>query len=293
MIGSYRFIQDGVEIGHSKNLLTNVGKNAIIKYLAGIDGNFGQNIKVGIGQVAADVSDTELSFEIASAPVYTIFPDYANTLLIYKARLEDLDAADIYEVGLSTGLASLESGSNSTVVSTFDSASEMWSGGTWASPSRIGADSLKIGVAAASSNTATLDGVYIDLDGYLPTDEFELAYSASNASITSLVVRMYTDSSNYFSYAIPALAAGFGVVKFTKSKMTPNGSPLWSEITRIGITATTNSAASSVQLEGLRIDRQEDYANSDILVSRSVLSTPVKKVAGAPLDIEYTLDINI
>lgn len=294
MKGIYRFYQDGELVGEAENLLTTAGKNAIMRYLAGYSGHFGRSIRLGIGATAAAVGDATLNFETAVVPVYLISPDYANTLLVFKGRMDDASSMVIYEAGLSSGIPDTATLNSSRLILGFDSTFDTWSAGAFTAGSRLGADDLRVTSNASTTTTAVMTDIALDLSAFSNADEFRLAYSPNNANAASIFVRLYTDASNYFTYTINAPTAGFKVATFNKTNFVATGTPSWANITQAGVSVTAGAGGQvQVDFEGLRVDDRDTFADSDILVSRAVLGTPVTKVAGLPLDVEYTLDFTL
>lgn len=295
MNGIYRFYQNGVQIGESENLLTNVGKSAIIRYMAGYSGHFGRTIRLGIGSTAASASDTALEFESVAAPVTLITPDYANTLLVFKARLDDVAAGVFSEVGLSTALPDSNNYLGSRLIVGFDSGTDNYTVGTWnTSGVKIGIDNLRVTANASTTSTAVSSDVQVDLSGYSDLDDFKLAFTTNNANAASVFIRFYTDASNYFTYTGATPGTGFKTLTFKRSAFVATGSPSWSAITQVGVGATASAGGQvQVDFEGFRVDDKDTFTDTDILVSRSVLGSPITKIAGMPLDIEYTLDLTL
>jgi hypothetical protein len=295
MKGTYRFYQGGELVGESENVITDAGKIAILRYLAGYSGHFGRSIRLGIGAAAAASTNTYLDFEVFSAPVYLITPDYANTLLVFKARLEDVNSGTVYEAGLSTGSTDQNSFLGSRMILGFDSAVDNYSVGTWNTASvRYGDDNLNVTANTSTTATAVQTDVQMDLSGYSDSDVFRVAASANNANAASIFVRFYTDASNYFTGTIATPGSGFKVSSITKGAFVATGSPSWGSITQVAVGATANASGQViVSFEGVRIEDTDTFTDSNVLVSRSVLATQVSKIAGMPLDIEYTLDLTL
>ena len=77
------------------------------------------------------------------------------------------------------------------------------------------------------------------------------------------------------------------------STLTPNNSFAdLTSITKIGIVVTSKSSGTAVvYLDGLRIDDEDTFDANFGLISRSVLSSPIEKKAGKPVDIEYRISL--
>jgi hypothetical protein len=292
--GIYRFYQEGVLIHEEENLITNLGKVAILRYLAGYSGHFGKSIRLGVGSTAANAADVTLNFENVQAPVTLISPDYTNTWLVFKARLAENLAGSFYEVGLSNSYNEQVPMYASALILTFDNTVENWSGGTYnTTNARTGAANLRLAPATSSTTTVTLDTL-IDLSGYSSSDDFKLAYRNNNSNASSVFLRFYTDASNYFTYTINSPAVSYNIATFNKNNFVATGSPSWGNITQVGVSATAGAGgAAQVDFDGFRIDDKDTYNQVETLVSRTVLGTPVTKAVGVPLDVEYTLDLTL
>ena len=297
MRGFYKFYQNGELIHEGENLITTNGKVAIQRYLAGISGHFGRSIRLGIGATAAAVGDTALEFEVANTPVYLVSPDFTNTALIFKGRLDAGPPLNIYEIGLSSAQQDNSLGYGSRVIFQFEQ-NEAWSTPTnvvWTTGSaRFGSDWLRFQQPASQSATSTLTDLALDFSGYSDNDIFKLAYNPQTSFTSSIVLKFATDASNYYTYTINTPSIGFKVAQFTKANFVATGSPSWANITSASITVTsTGGGGGQTDFEGLRIDDKDTYVESEILVSRYVPAAPVAKISGQPLDIEYTLDLTL
>ncbi len=62
-----------------------------------------------------------------------------------------------------------------------------------------------------------------------------------------------------------------------------------SSITKIGVEVTATGGDSTVYFDGIRINDEDTFDPAYGMISRSVLSTPLIKKPGRPVDIEYKL----
>ena len=293
MKGVYRFIENGKEIAVVENLITTAGKRAVMQYLAGLRSGLASHIAVGSVNNAAALTDTELAFEFARGEVTSVSPDYTNTLLVYKARLDENAAGQIYEAGL---WSTTDSGSEyvSKLLLDFDSNTDTWSTGTFVTGSRIGADMLRLAPATSATVTANRTETYFDLSGYSNNDEFRMTYNVGNANTASVALRFYTDASNYYTYTISNPTSGYKYATFTKAGFIATGTPSWANITYASVSATANaSGAAQVDFDGVRIEDKDTYTDNNILISRAVPGSPITKTAGLPMDIEYSIDVTL
>lgn len=294
MRGTYRYYQGGHLIGQSENLVTNDGKRIVMEYLSNYRAGIASAIAVGAFNTAATVTDKELAFEWARAPIISVSPDYTNTLIIFKARFDPAQTGVIYEAGLLSP-NDVVGDYVSRMILGFDSAVDVYTAGAFnTATARVGLDSLRLSPTASTTVTAQNLDVQLDLSGYSNADEFKLAYNVGNAFTSSVQVRFYTDASNYYTYTISTPTAGYKVQKFYKTDLVATGTPSFSSITYVGVLATATAGGTAVvDFDGLRIDDKDTFTDSNILVSRSVPAAPVTMVANLPMDIEYTLDVTV
>ena len=294
MRGTFRFYENGRLVGEQQNLITAAGKRAILSFLAGWQGNFASAIAVGSGQTAANTTDTGLELEWSRTPIIVISPDFINTTLVYKARLETMESGKIYEAGVVSDVAA-DANYRSRMITGFDSTIENWNAGAFTtSNARIGTEALRVTAATGVSTLARNLDTPIDLSGYSNIDKFAFAYNNGNISASNVLVRFYTDDSNYFTRTIAAPgAAGYKIEKFSKSDFVATGSPNWGNITSTAVGVTGSGGTATIDFDMIRIDDKDTYVDNNVLVTRTVLGSPITKSPGLPLDIEYTLDITI
>ncbi|QMP84195.1 minor tail protein [Streptomyces phage Coruscant] len=265
-------------------MITTQGKSIIFRYLAGYVPRIAESIAIGVGNTAENVNDTVLDFESNRIPVALTSIDIVNDKLIFKGVIPQEFVGKIYEVGLWYGAPAQSIGASSLIV-TFDSATEEWTPATWETTiARIGEDALQV----AGGTTSTLENIILDLSSFSDADFISLAYSA-DAAITDITVQFRTDASNYYSYTFTA-ATGYEVKSFGKTLFTATGTPDWANITSIVVGA---AGTGNAVFDGIRVEDADTLSNDYALVARSVLVTPKTKTDDSEMDIEYALEINI
>lgn len=278
-------------------MITLSGKTQIKRYLAQQVGDIARAIAIGIGDVAESNTHTALQFEIARSSITLVSYDYANNKLIFKASIPQDVACKLYEVGLFSQAQNKPAGDyTSRLLTTFDSNTEVWSAGTYASTNtRIGVDSLRIAPGTSATITATKSDVSIDLSGNSAADTFILAFYNLNANASQIRFRLKTDGSNYYTYSAGSPGTtGYRILTFTKGSATVTGTPSWSNITMLEVEVVSGAGgASQVDFDGLRIEDIDTLNPEYVMVSRELLSTPVTKVAGAVQDIEFSLPVTV
>lgn len=85
--GKYIIYKNGKEISRQNNVVTNFGKDAILKYLCGAISNWSGAIAVGVGNASATTSDSRLAFELSRNTVTLRAPSYSIDAAVAQASL--------------------------------------------------------------------------------------------------------------------------------------------------------------------------------------------------------------
>jgi len=283
-------------------MITTEGKVYVKRYLAQQVPAIAQSIGFGIGDKAEAVGDTKLQFEIGRTDINLVSYDFVNNKLIFKASVPDNIGGKIYEAALFSLPASAgRAEAGSRLITTFDSATEVWvdatSGATAtydATNARIGSDAIRHTPAASGSKTDALKDIALDLSGYSAADKFVLALNAGNSFTSTVTARFLTDTSNYYQISFGSPTVGYNVVESTKGSATVTGSPSWANITEVRVTTnSTAGGASQIDFDGLRLDDSDTISADDIMVSRELLATPFVKIDGMTQEIEFALDVSV
>jgi len=291
MQGTYRI--EGIEVA---NVITDAGRIGILGAVAGKQRGFADVISVGISPVAATTADKELAFQVADAKIKTVIVDSINEAIYFKATLAVPDDYQIYELGVYPGDAKEAAGSRTahqgSVLLNFNNMLAWES--TTSVHSYYSGDNARVSNSAilynlaASANAVGSYPVSLDLSRLPDSTQFKFAYLLNN--ITALSLRFKTDSSNYFVQQSWSLTNGYHLEKVSKSSFTKVGSPDWANISRIEVAGTAGVGGGSVMLDALRYDTDID---SSSLLSRAVLASPKRKMAGTTMDIEYMLELDV
>lgn len=297
MRGIYRFYQEGKLIAESSNLITTEGKRLILRYLAGQAPSLGAAIGVGISEKPAEESDVMLGFEIDRVAVSLKNADYMNDVVLFKGTIEQDADYKIYEAGLwSSDFNNLSGEFDSRLLTTFDLDIEEWTNAVAdTTANRTSVDAVRVDALANETTECRLD-VEMDLSGYSANDTFYLAFSKPDNNVESLRM-VFEDPISGGSVSllknIDILPEGFNILEFRKGDFAASGTINWNNITRFGVDVTAGSSNGYVILDGIRIE-DVDTPNQDfVLVSHTVLSSPLVKTGIAPMDIEYALDFNV
>lgn len=277
-------------------MITTNGKLQIKRYMAHQVPDIAKSISVGIGAISESVAHTALQFEIGRADIKLISYDYVNNKLVFKASIPQELSGKIYEIGLWSQAMSTAAGEyHSRLLTTFDSASEVWSAGTYQTANaRVGIDSLRFTPSASATVSAILNDVFIDFSGNSGADTFNVAYYNSNANVANFKIRFKNDASNYYTITVTSPATGYQISTVAKSAATVTGTPSWATIAAIEVEVVAGAGGSaSIDFDGVRVEDTDTLDPSYVMVARELLVSPVTKVAGRVQDIEFSIPVTV
>jgi hypothetical protein len=309
--GEYVFYEDGKEIGRTKNLLTKYGKRFLTSYLAGAVPFDNKDIAIGIGNTAASVNNTQLEFEfyrsavnLGSIDIQTDSGTGVSTYaVVYKTTIPSDVVGNIYEIGLFPTATDGNSDYSSRFISTFEN-NLNWlddsglSATTVTTPSpRIGNTWFSISATSNSSNKYSLSTPF-DLTGYSQNDSLTLAFKQQDTNLDYVFVRFYSSLTDYYEMRFAGNSSLLN--KVTTSLLSnlyssgfTSGSPDSESIIKISIGAKAKSSgATTVLLDGLRINDEDTFNTYSSIISRSVLSNPIVKSYGREIDVEYRIGLS-
>jgi len=297
--GTYVFKQGGIEIGRSENLITTNGKNTILKYLTNSTSEWAAAITVGALPTAATVNDMTLKYEIARTAV-TLKSYITGTpnLIVVKGTLDSSVVANIYEVGvfpLATGQVfgardqfSVEDFSNITNWTT--TVGTAYTTNAYAAQSPISPRTGLYSINMASSSTIKNSLEAISLAKYGVIDTLDILVNVPTGSTGSLSLSFTDVNGINYSFAPSSYSftnsTGSSVYQVLSANLTP-GLLALSSITSLSISTT-----SAIIIDAVRVSIASELSANTGLVSRSVLTTPIAKVYGIPLDIEYFVQLS-
>jgi hypothetical protein len=311
--GEYIFYEDGKEIYRSPNLITKFGKRFLTTYLAGNVSFATKDLAIGIADgtdLAAADTNTRLGFEFYRLPVLFGSVDIVTSgsttySVVYKATVPQDVAGIIKEIGLYPGTRTSINNYDSRFLSDFENNREWYDSLnnnplTVTSPTpRIGESMVEHKFNDGDTTSTTKEFKYnignFDMSGYSVNDSLTLAYNRNNTNSSNIKIKFYSSTSDYFYGDITPSGTGDKISSVSMSDVFSNqsGTPDAAAISTIGIEITRTSAASSatIYLDGLRINDQDTFDPTFGLISRSVLGSPITKVAGRPIDIEYKITL--
>jgi hypothetical protein len=302
--GTYIYYENGQEVYRSENVITKYGKRFLTSFLAGRDSFSSKSMAFGIGSTAALDTDTRLGFEFYRTPVLfgstdiQTLNDTTTYSVVYKSTIPQDVAGYITEVGLYPEYKESLSSYDGKFIADFDNQLD-WTNTPLITTTnaRVGQYLLNMSSDATSAKEYKTNVQAIDLSGYSVNDTLRLAYVKNDANLQNIIIKFYSSALDYYSVTItPESGTGYKMSSdITLNNLFSNASTLNvdpSNINQIGITITpTSGQSTSAGLDALRINDEDTFDPNFGLISRSVLSTPLVKLAGRQVDVEYRLDL--
>jgi hypothetical protein len=308
--GEYVFYEDGKEICRKSNLLTKFGKRFLTSYLAGAVSFNNKDIAIGIGDAAATVNDSQLSFEfyrsavnLGSIDIQTNSTTGVSTYaVVYKTTIPTDIVGTISEVGLFPTETQGNSDFNSRFISTFEN-NLSWIDDSGAPAITASSPSPRIGNTwfSLSANTNTSKqynlSTSFNLLGYSQNDSLTLAFKQQDVNLDYVYVRFYSSLSDYYEIRYPGNSSLLNkIVPLQLSNLYSSGfnlgTPNQESIIKISVGAKAKaSGATTVLLDGLRINDEDSFNTYSSIISRSVLTTPIVKAYGREIDVEYRIGL--
>lgn len=306
--GTYIFYEDGKEIYRSSNVITKFGKRFITNFLAGNIPSSRKDLAFGIDPTAASASDTRLGFEFYRTPVLFGSTDIQTSSgvttysIVYKTTIPQDVTAEIYEVGLYPSTRSSVSNFDSKYLTDFDDLLD-WEDPSSINPTlstnnyRIGGSMLRMSASTSSSKEYKATIPTLNLSGYSDNDTIRLAYYREDANLSTIKLRLYSEASKYYEATItPSAGTGYkfsnNIPLSTFFSGATSPAPDISNINQIGVVVTASSGGNTfVGMDGLRINDEDTFDPIFGIISRSHLATPISKLAGRQVDVEYRLDL--
>ena len=295
-------------------MITKFGKRFLTDHIAGNSDFNSKDIAIGIAtgtQLPVADTNTRLGFEIYRLPVNLSSINIEdngsggfNYFAIYKTTIPQDISGVISEIGLYPGVRKSLNSYDSKFITSFEN-NITWVDSSNNSPalesnsptflSKIGENMVKFIVTASTSKEYKNSIVLFDLSGYSVNDSLTLAYKKVDNNTSKIRIKFYSsDTSYYYADFTPTGSNEDKVQEVSMSTVFNNivGSPDLSNITKIGVEVTAGSGGSTtVYFDGLRINDEDTFDPQYGLIARSILTTPLEKPSGRPVDIEYKLQL--
>jgi len=255
--------------------------------------------------VVTSASNSQFTIASSSTGNYTSGGYASSYSAIFSATIPQDISGVISEIGLYPGLKSSINNYDSKFIADFEN-NLMWFKSDGANPElaatttsgiipRVGSYFSKVGVSPSQSMEFVCSYSGLDLSGYTASDSLSLAYNQENTNLDSIVFRFYSSDSSYYSATFAGAASVTDTNKIAKvlfsSLVANNAYADLTSIIKIGVVITAKSSGQAVvYLDALRIDDEDTFDANFGLISRSVVS-PIEKIAGKPVDIEYRINL--
>lgn len=306
-------------------MITKFGKRFLTSYLSGNSTLAGRELALGIGSTAVDAkgNDTRLEFEFYRLPVELSSFDVIQTgvdvdgdpvfsyNVIYKSTIPQDISGVVSEIGLYPGGRSSFNNFDSKFITSFTNnfnwsdgstnptsqSNTVDSSGSYTFLSKIGDTMVKIDATSGSAKEYTNSLISYDISGYSINDSIAIAYKKADNNVSKIRVKFYSSASAYYYVDFtPESGTGDKIQSLSLNNLFSNYTaspnlPDPSSITKIGVEVTATGGDTSVYFDGIRINDEDTFDPSFGMISRSVLSTPLIKKPGRPVDIEYKLQL--
>ena len=298
-------------------MITKFGKRFLIDFIAGNSNFTYKDLAIGIAtgaQLPEADTNTRLGFEIYRMPVslssINIESDGSggfNYYSIFKTTIPQDISGVVTEIGLYPGFRKSINFYDSKFITAFEN-NTLWVDSSGNSPglesnssdgttfvSKIGENMVRFNVTQSTSKEYKNTIALLDLSGYSVNDSLTLSYKKADNNTSKIRIKFYSSSSAYY-YAdfTPSGSNEDKLQSVSMSTVFNNivGSPDLTNITSIGVEVTAGSGGNTViYFDGLRVNDEDTFDPQYGLIARHVLTTPLKKPSGRPVDIEYKLQL--
>ena len=307
-------------------MITKFGKRFLTSYLSGNNSFSSKEIALGIGSTAANQygNDTRLNFEFYRLPVelssFSVLengvdgsgsPAY-DYFVTYKATIPQDISGVISEVGLYPGKRQSLNNFDSKFITSFTNefnwfdgsnnptsqANTQDSNGAYTFLSKVSDSMVRVDVSSGQTKEYINSLISDDISGYSINDTIAIAYKKADNNVSKIRVKFYSsDLAYYYVDFTPESGTGDKIQEvslgnlFSNYTASPN-LPDPSSIIKIGVATTATGGATTVYFDAIRINDEDTFDPGYGLISRSVLSTPLIKKPGRPVDIEYKLQLD-
>ena len=290
-------------------MITKFGKRFLTSYIAGSSALPAQEMAFGIDSTAvnANGNDTRLGFEFYRFPIslgtidiQTDESGNSTYAVVYKTTIPQDVAGTIKEVGLYPSSKTSLNATDSKFITDFEN-NMLWFDSNLVNPELVTSPTPRVG--STMFQVSTLSNVSrefiskvdtFNLNGYSANDTLTLAYNQADNNLSSIKVKFYSSDTDYLYLTFNNFSAvGEAIKSVALSTMSVNGSPDATSIIKVGVEVIAkNSTGTVVYLDGLRINDEDTFDPRYGIVARSVLDTPLQKLAGRPVDVEFRMGLN-
>ena len=306
-------------------MITKFGKRFLTSHLSGNNSFQSKELALGIGSTTPNIkgNDTRLEFEFYRLPVELSSFNITQTgvdidgdpvfsyFVTYKSTIPQDIAGVVSEVGLYPGDRTSFNNFDSKFITSFTNEFNWFSGllnpssqgntidsnGNYTFLSKVSVSMIRVDVTSGQTKEYINSFISNDLSGYSINDTISIAYKKSDNNVSKIRVKFYSsDSAYYYVDFTPESGTGDKIQSLSMNSLFSNYTaapnlPDPSSITKIGVATTATGGNTTVYFDAIRINDEDTFDPGYGLISRSVLSTPLIKKAGRPVDIEYKLQL--
>ena len=283
-------------------MITKFGKRFLTNFIAGNSSLSSKEMAIGIAtSTEYPLSDTNsrLGFEFYRIPIRQGGIDIDATssptkyTVIFSATLPTNIAGKINEIGIYSGQSSTRNIYDSKFLSNFELPYQ------WTPEpelDQVNSRVLDSSLTFTSNSTSPQEYTYpildLDISGYNPLDTMCLSYKANDANLSSVKARLYSSDSAYMEFIFTGHSVGNNIKSLYMSEGVTTGTFNSQSINKIGIIITPTTSATSVSMDGLRINDEDTFDPEYGLIARSILDSTMVKVIGREAAIEFKLDLS-
>jgi hypothetical protein len=302
-------------------VITKFGKRFLTSYISGNNNMLVKELAFGIGSASPNSkgNDTKLEFEFYRLPVELSSIDISQTgtdldgdpvfaySVIYKSTIPQDISGVISEMALYPGNRQSINNYDSKFITSFTNNFNWFDGsenptsqsntqdssGAYTFLSKIGDTMVRFDAASGSTKEYTNSLVSYDISGYSVNDTISIAYKKADNNVSKIRVKFYSSASAYYYVDFtPESGTGDKIQSLSLNSLFSNYTaspnlPDPSSITKIGVEITATGGSSTVYFDGIRINDEDTFDPAYGMISRSLVSTPLMKKPGRPVDIEY------
>jgi hypothetical protein len=306
-------------------MITKFGKRFLTSYVSGNNTFTSKELAIGIGSTNPDAkgNDTRLDFEFYRFPVELSSFDISQTgvdldgdpvygyFVTYKSTIPQDVSGVVSEIGLYPGNRLSFNNFDSKFVTSFTNEFNWFSGsdnptsqgntqdsnGDYTFLSKVSDSMIKVDVSSGETKEYVNSFISDDISGYSINDTISIAYKKADNNVSKIRVKFYSsDLAYYYADFIPESGTGDRIQTLSLNNLFSNYTsapnlPDPSSITKIGVATTASGGDTTVYFDAIRINDEDTFDPAYGLISRSVLSSPLIKKPGRPVDIEYKLQL--
>jgi hypothetical protein len=307
-------------------MITKFGKRFLTSYMAGNEQFASKELALGIGSTTPNAkgNDTKLDFEFYRLPVELSSFNILQTgvdgdgdpvfsySITYKSTIPQDISGVVSEIGLYPADRLSFNSFDSKFITSFTNEFNWFAGtenpasqgntqdanGNYTFLSKVSDSMIKVDVTSGQTKEYVNSLISDDISGYSINDTISIAYKKADNNVSKIRVKFYSsDLAYYYVDFTPESGIGDKIQTLSLNDLFSNYTaspnlPDPSSITKIGVATTASGGNTTVYFDAIRINDEDTFDPSYGLISRSVLSTPLIKKPGRPVDIEYKLQLD-